>query len=104
MGAIWNLKGKLIDDILTDLEALKNDPEIPMPIIEVDPATVEDFERYVKRLPIIGAGEAVGEEEEERLKKSKKNLISLKQKSVHCHLEVKTDGLPEDLWPHIMND
>jgi hypothetical protein len=47
---VWNLKGRSIDDILVDLEALKNDPEIPMPIIEADPASAEDFEQYTRVL------------------------------------------------------
>jgi hypothetical protein len=33
---VWNLKGRSIDDILSDLDALKNDPNMPMPIIEAD--------------------------------------------------------------------
>jgi hypothetical protein len=32
---VWNLKGRSIDDILRDLDTLKNDPNIPMPNIEL---------------------------------------------------------------------
>ena len=47
---VWNLKGRSVDDILMDLEALKNDPDIPMPMIEADIAPAEDFEQYTRAL------------------------------------------------------
>jgi hypothetical protein len=47
---VWNLKGRSIDEILVDLEALKNDPDIPMPVIEADIAPAEDFEQYTRSL------------------------------------------------------
>jgi len=104
-GAMWNLKGRSIDDILKDLEALKNDPDIPMPVIEADPATIEDFTRYITGLPIVenGETEAVGDEEEEKIK-DKESLISLKGRSGHSFLDLRPQGFPEELWPYVMND
>ena len=102
-GITWNLRGRPLDDILTDLEILKNDPELPMPVIEADPASIEDFEQYVKGLPILEGGEAVGDEEEER-QKDKESLTDLKRRSGHCHNELRPDAFPEELWPYVIND
>ena len=102
-GGMWNLKGRSIDDILTDLEILKNDPDLPMPIIEADPASIEDFEQYIKGLPIIGDEEGVGEEADE-LMKDKESLSDLQRRSGYCYIDLRPEAFPEDLWPYVMND
>ena len=47
----WYLNGRSIDDILNNLDSLKKDRNLPMPSIEADPATLEDFLQYTKNLP-----------------------------------------------------
>jgi len=50
-GPVWNLKGRSIEDILTDLKIFKNDSDILMPVIEADPASIEDFQQYTRNIP-----------------------------------------------------
>jgi len=100
---IWNLKGKSVDEILSDLEALKNDPDKPMPIIEADPASIDDFQQYAKGLSDKDAGDRPGDEEEEMVK-DKDSLVELKRRSGMCRVELKPSAFPEDLWPFVMNE
>ena len=46
-----SFKGKTIDEILLHLENIKNDPSIPMPIIEADKATLNEFMKYLDGHP-----------------------------------------------------
>ena len=43
-GVKWELKSRSVEEILKTLDTIKNDPSLPMPIIEVDPASVDDFQ------------------------------------------------------------
>jgi len=98
---VWNLKGRSIDDILVDLEALKNDPEIPMPTIEADPASAEDFEQYTRVLKEEDC------EENRNLKEIDIDSICLEELKRLAGSEMekdKPDAFPDDLWPFVFND
>ena len=103
MGPVWNLKGRSIDDILEDLEILKNDPDIPMPIIEADPASIEDFEQYTRNTPVVETDEKIDDEEEEKIKdaESLKYLISM---CGPTQMKDKPAAFPMDLWSFVLND
>ena len=102
-GPVWNLKGRSIDDILTDLEILKNDPDIPMPVIEADPASIEDFQQYTRNIPAVDTNEQLDDEQEERLK-DKDSLEYLSSISGNSHLDHKPEAFPADLWPYVTNE
>ena len=98
---VWNLKGRSIDDILVDLEALKNDPDIPMPIIEADIATAEDFEQYTRAL-----------KDEDCWENGKNDEISLDLECLEKlklligpgHDKDRPEAFPVDLWPFVFNE
>jgi len=92
-GPVWNLKGRSIEDILTDLEILKNDPDIPMPVIEADPASIEDFQQYTRNIPAADTNEQLDDEQEEKLK-DKDSLEYLSSISGNSHLVLKPDAFP----------
>jgi hypothetical protein len=101
---VWNLKGRSIDDILRDLDALKNDPDIPMPIIEADLAPAEDFEQYSKSLDKEESGrESIGTVEEE-LDKDSDCLETLRKLTGSGLEEFRPQAFPIDLWPYVFND
>jgi hypothetical protein len=102
-GPVWNLKGRLIEDILTDLEILKNDPDIPMPVIEADPASIEDFQQYTRNIPAVDTNEQLDDEQEEKLK-DKDSLEYLSSISGNSHLELRPEAFPAELWPYVTND
>jgi len=103
IGPVWNLKGRSIDDILEDLEILKNDPDIPMPVIEADPASIEDFEQYTRNIPVIETDEKIDDEEEEKIKDAE-SLRYLTSMSGPTQLKDKPVAFPTELWSYVLND
>ena len=99
---VWNLKGRSIDDILRDLDALKNDPDIPMPIIEADLAPAEDFEQYTKSLPKEERSDDA--EEEDEISKDSDCLETLQQLTGPGLEGYKPRAFPKDLWPYVFNN
>ena len=99
---VWNLKGRSIDDILRDLDALKNDPDIPMPIIEADLAPAEDFEQYTRSLPKEESGNDA--EDEDELSKDSDCLETLQQLTGPGLEEYRPQAFPKDLWPYVFNN
>ena len=97
------MKWKSIDDILADLEKIKNDPEIPMPVIEAGPATLDEVLEYAKKIPEEEAGTGLGTEEEEKLK-DKESLEDLRCRSGPVMLEHRPKAFPEELWQFVLND
>ena len=98
---VWNLKGRSIDDILRDLEELKNDPDIPMPIIEADLAPAEDFEQYTKTL---NKEDCVnGTEEEDEFNKDSGCLETLQHLTGPGLEEFRPQAFPAELWPYVFN-
>ena len=98
---VWNLKGRSIDDILRDLDALKNDPDTPMPIIEADLAPAEDFEQYTKSIPREECGDDPSEEE---IHKDSDCLETLQQLTGPGLEEQRPHAFPKDLWPYVFNN
>jgi hypothetical protein len=98
---VWNLKGRSIDDILVDLEALKNDPEIPMPIIEADPASAEDFEQYTR---VLKEEDCEDKGNLEEIDIDSICLEELKRLAGPGMEEIKPDTFPDDLWPFVFNN
>ena len=98
---VWNLKGRSIDDILVDLEALKNDPDIPMPIIEADVAPAEDFEQYTRNLK---EEDCTDNGREEEICVDSICLGKLKQMTGPGQEEDRPEAFPPDLWPFVLND
>ena len=98
---IWNLKGRSIDEILVDLEALKNDPDIPMPVIEADIAPAEDFEQYTRSLK---EKDCETEENEEEISLDSKCLDELKRLTGQGMEGDRPEAFPSDLWPYVLND
>ena len=97
---IWNLKGRSIDDILTDLEAIKNDPTAPMPTIEADPATVSEFQQYIEDAKVKEAEESTEENEKE---KDSPSLQFLRQTSGMGFGEERPPAFPLDLWGYVLH-
>ena len=101
---VWNLKGRSIDDILRDLDALKNDPDVPMPIIEADLASADDFEQYTKSVAKEeGRYDTAGDLMEEREKDSE-CLETLRKITGPGLEEQRPKFFPVDLWPYVFND
>jgi len=97
---VWNLKGRSIDEILVDLEALKNDPDIPMPIIEADIAPAEDFEQYTRALK----DKDCENEGEEEISLDANCLEELKRLTGPGNKEDRPEAFPIGLWPYVLND
>ena len=98
---VWNLKGRSIDDILVDLEALKNDPDIPMPVIEADLAPAEDFEQYTKVLKEEDCNDNTADKE---IGLDSHCLEELTKLTGPGNEEDRPDAFPRDLWPFVLND
>jgi len=100
----WDFRGKTIDEILDNLGKLKNDPTIPMPKIEADPATVEEFLQYSKDNPTLlnyqeGSGLA---DTEQSLDDA--DLVYLREKCTDCHRDIMPKGFPDGLWPFVYDE
>ena len=98
---VWNLKGRSIDDILVDLEALKNDPEIPMPVIEADLAPVEDFEQYTR---ILKEEDCEENGREEEISIDAKCLEQLKLLTSQARDRERPNAFPAELWRYVLDD
>ena len=96
----WDLKDRTIDDILNNLDKIKNDPSIPTPHIEADPATLEEFLKYSEGLPTmaqIGKMDIQTEDEQTKDAPSLEQLAILCTDSLH---QLKPTGFPDDLWKY----
>ena len=98
---VWDLKGKSIDDILVDLEALKNNPDIPMPIIEADLAPAEDFEQYTR---VLKEEDCWNNRDEEESDIDSSCLEELKQLTGPGRESDKPKAFPVELWSFVFND
>ena len=99
--AKWDFKGKSIDEILELLNKLKSDPTIPMPKIETDPATIEEFLQYNKDNPTLlnhQEGEGLVDMEQHL---DEADLVYLREKCTDCHRDIMPKGFPDDLWPFV---
>ena len=97
---IWNLKGRSIDDILVDLEAIKNDPTAPMPTIEADPVTVSEFQQYIDDAKVKEAEGIVVENEKEN---DSLSLQYLRQTSGMGFGDERPQAFPLDLWSYVLH-
>ena len=99
---VWNLKGRSVDDILRDLDDLKNDPDIPMPIIEADIAPAEDFEQYAKNLKAEDCTDDTGAVDE--MSKDLSCLEALKELTGQALDNMRPQAFPIDFWPFVINE
>ena len=99
----WDLKGKSIDEILAQVDRIKLDPNIPMPHITADSATIEDFLQYSKNHPDAQTYiEYLDNEETEKLK-DESSLLYLQEACTNCLHEARPVGFPTELWPYVFD-
>ena len=100
----WDFKNKNIDSILEQLTQLKSDPTIPMPTIEADPSTIEEFLQYGKDSPtLLNYQEGSGLKDTEQTL-DEPDLVYLREKCTDCYQNLMPKGFPEDLWPFVLDD
>ena len=97
----WELKGRSVDEILKALDTIKNDPTLPMPIIEVDPASVDDFQQYTERLEDEDLADAEDDLTEEE--KDKESLDYLRSVTGQGFGDLRPPAFPADLWSYVLN-
>ena len=99
-----HFKGKTIDEILSHLEDIKNDPSIPMPCIEADKANLDEFMKYLDGHPnavSIKNNIMTIESEEEQDRACLLHLSKVCTDNAH---ELRPSVFPIGLWKYVMDD
>jgi hypothetical protein len=99
----WDLKGKTLDEILEQIDTIKGDPNIPMPIIKADPATIEEFLQYSKDAPDATNYKDHLDDDALEASKDENSLAYLQDSCTDCLHEHRPQGFPINLWPYVHN-
>jgi hypothetical protein len=99
----WDLKDKSLDEILDQLDKIKEDPNIPMPNIKSDMATLEEFLEYTKELPDATNYQTHLDNEDSEKSKDENSLLYLQSSCTDCLHEHRPIGFPTELWPHVLD-
>ena len=100
---VWDLKGKSLDEILNQLDNIKSDPNITMPNITADPATLDEFLDYSRNIPDASDYKQHLEDEISERSKDDYSLQQLKDTCTDCLNELRPNGFPTELWSYVHN-